>query len=274
MQLYLVHRHSLGNCNRIKPIYQITIMKVNKFIIAALAGASIIACSPKSGVEGGTAAKDLMPTKAQLDSVSYLVGINFGSFLKGYNMDDLNYATIEKGMKDFLKAEGDMYSEDFGKQFKIDPNTMSEVINAYLQKKSQYALLVNKQKGEEFLAKNKAKANVQVTASGLQYEIIEVGNDKHPGPVDTVLVRYKGTLLDGTVFDEVKPDADPIELKMNSVIAGWTEGLQLIGEGGKMKLYIPADLAYGERRTGNIEPNSTLIFDIELSEVRPVVEAE
>ena len=93
-----------------------------------------------------------------------------------------------------------------------------------------------------------------------------------PGPQDTVLVRYKGTLIDGTVFDEVDAESEPIRLTLDRVISGWTEGLQLIGEGGKAQLYIPSELGYGANGSGSIEPNSTLIFDVELVQVFPYID--
>ena len=247
---------------------------MKKVFYAALLGLSVLACSPKSGVEGGTAAKDLQPTKAEIDSVSYLIGVNFGSFLKNYDMNDLNYAKMKEGMDAFLAAEGNPYDENFGEQFKIDPNEMNNIINNYLTKKQQYKLLVNKEAGDKFLEANKAKANVQATESGLQYKVLTPGSDKRASLQDTVVVRYKGTLLDGTVFDEVKDDAEPARFTLNGVIKGWQEGMQLVGEGGEIELYVPADLAYGERGTQGIEPNSTLIFNVKLLEIHPAAPAE
>ena len=122
------------------------------------------------------------------------------------------------------------------------------------------------------MASNKTKPGVEVTESGLQYKIIEAGNpDLKPGPSDTVKVLYKGTLLDGTVFDETKEGAEPVTMLLNRVIPGWTEGLQLVGEGGKIQLVIPAELAYGEGGNQGIEPNSTLIFDVDLVEVHKFI---
>lgn len=244
-------------------------MKATKLIIVALAGLSIVACSGSKS--SSPEIKAVTPSKAQIDSVSYLLGINFGSTIKGYNFGDLNYAEMVKGMKDFVNSEGTPYDEDFAEQFKIDPNTMGDVINGFLEKRSQLVSLTNKEAQDKFLEANKNKANVSVSPSGLQYQIIEPGSSTHPGPQDTVYVRYKGTLLDGTVFDEVASDADPIALTLNQVIPGWTEGIQLVGEGGKIKLFVPADLGYGASGTQGIEPNSLLIFDVEVAEVRPYV---
>lgn len=252
-------------------------MKVRKMILAGLMGLAVIACqqTPAGGQDGASqAAKALLPSKASVDSVSYLLGVNFGSMIKGNGFGDLNFKEMEKGIVDFIKAEGNPYDETFGAQFKIDPNNMNMIINTYLEKMAAYSVAVNTEKENKFFEDNKKKANVQETESGLQYEIIVEGDmsKKATSPADTVVVRYKGTLLDGTVFDEVAPEMDPIDLPLNRVIPGWTEGLQLVGEGGLVKLYIPSRLGYGERGTQGIEPNSTLIFDVEVVEVKPYAE--
>ncbi|MBQ6557289.1 MAG: FKBP-type peptidyl-prolyl cis-trans isomerase [Bacteroidales bacterium] len=255
-------------------------MKTSKFLFALALGATIVACTPgevepavdgqavKEGVdEAVKTLKDYSPSKAEIDTVSYLLGVNFGSFLKGYNFGDVNYSKIIAGMKDFVAAKGDFRDPDFNKQFKISPDRINDAFNAYLEKRHNYILLENKDKGDKFLAANRKKAGVQETESGLQYKIIEPGNDNKPADVDTVWVKYKGTLIDGTVFDETAEDAEPISFPLKSVVAGWTEGMQLIGEGGHVELYVPANLAYGEQGRPGIDPNSTLIFDVQLVKV-------
>ena len=219
-------------------------MKTYKFFLALAMSAMVFACTPKSaepsvdgdeakaGVEAAKTLKDYTPSKAEIDTVSYLLGVNFGSFLKGYDFGDVNYAKMIAGIKDFMKAEGD-----------------------------------------KFLAANKKKAGVEETESGLQYKIIEAGNDVKPAPEDTVFVTYKGTLIDGKVFDETAEGADPVNFTLNNVVAGWREGLQLIGEGGHIELYVPADLAYGEQGRPGIDPNSVLIFDVNLVRVAKFVPA-
>lgn len=254
-------------------------MKTNKFFFALALGAMFAACTPGGvqpavdgenagdGVEAVKTLKDYMPSKAEVDSVSYLLGVNFGSFLKGYNFGDVNYSKVIAGMKDYVAAKGDFRDPDFNNQFKISPEKINDVFNAYLEKRHNYTLLANKDKGDKFLAANRSKAGVQETESGLQYKIIEPGNDVKPTPVDTVWVKYKGTHIDGTVFDETPEDADPVNFTLNGVIAGWTEGLQLVGEGGHIELYVPANLAYGEQGRPGIDPNSTLIFDVVVEKV-------
>ncbi len=233
---------------------------------------AIAACAALLAVSCNSASSDVkveaeLPTAAEVDSVSYLIGVNFGAFFKsnGFaeNLDEINMSELKKGMVDFLEAEGNPMDETFGEQFKIDPNEMQRVLNEFLTKKSSYKAALNLAEGKAFLAKNALKDNVDTTASGLQYTIVASGADYKIAPQDTVWVNYKGTLLDGTVFDE----NDSTMFVANRVIRGWTEGLGLLGEGGKATLYIPADLAYGERGNRSIEPNSTLIFDVEVLKV-------
>ena len=125
------------------------------------------------------------------------------------------------------------------------------------------------EKGERFLAENKGKEGVKTTASGLQYKIVKEGTGKSPAATDTVLVHYEGKLLDGTVFDSSIKRGEPISFPLNRVIPGWTEGLQLVKEGGKAILYIPSKLAYGSSGAGGaIGPNETLIFEVELIKIK------
>jgi FKBP-type peptidyl-prolyl cis-trans isomerase len=124
-----------------------------------------------------------------------------------------------------------------------------------------------KGEGERFLAANQLKEGVQVTESGLQYEVLTMGSGPKPQATDRVKVHYHGTLIDGTVFDSSVERGEPAEFGLNQVIKGWTEGLQLMPVGSKFRFYIPQELGYGERATGSIPPYSTLIFDVELLEI-------
>lgn len=260
-------------------------MRTFKFAAAALMIALSASCT-SNGTKGTTAGTDstavsmvnpdnFKPRRTEIDSVSYLLGVNFGAFVKGYDFgEDLNYKQIERGLRDFLKAKGDYTDSTYAQQFKINPEELNNVFNSYLSKRREYVSAVAKNEEIKFLAENKKKEGVQVTESGLQYIIREAGNDVKPGPADTVYVHYKGTLTDGTVFDESPKNDEGIKMTLNRVIKGWTEGLQLIGEGGKMTLYVPSELGYGENGKRGIKPNSTLIFDIELVKVSKVAENE
>lgn len=250
-------------------------MKSLKFIaIAAAAAAMLASCNTTPKVDAP------LPTNAEIDSVSYLIGVNFGYFIKANNFADklseLDMAQIKKGMQDFINAEGQPGSEEFNACFKINPDSMNEAFNEYITKRNNYVAAVNKAEGEAYLEKVFKNGKAQKTESGLLYEIIEDGNDVKAAETDTVWVHYTGTLIDGTEFDKSNRDGEPVRFTLDRVIKGWTEGMQLVGEGGKIKLYVPADLAYGERATGSIKPNSTLIFDVDVVKVgkKPVAEEE
>ena len=246
-------------------------MKAIKFFAAAaLVSALALSCNTQPDVK----VEAELPTAAEVDTVSYLIGVNFGSFLKGNNfakdLKEINMAEVKKGMEDFLKAEGNPYDPTFAEQFKVNLDRMGEILNGFISKKQTYTAALNQAKGEAFLAKNALKENVDTTASGLQYTIVAEGAEYKVQPQDTVWVNYKGTLLDGTVFDQ----NDSTQFVANRVIKGWTEGLGLLGEGGKATLYIPAELAYGSRGNRAIAPNSTLIFDVKVHKVGQFVESK
>ena len=243
-------------------------MKISKIFAIASAAVLIVACGAPA-VEGSKETRDLLPKKSQIDSASYLVGVNFGSWIKGNNFGELNYNEIVKGIKDFMKAEGSQQDSNFVKQFKINPEEMNAVLDGFIQKRRAYTSALNNEKGEEYIQKFLQEEVAVQTESGLAYKIIEAGSDKKAtSDKDTVWVNYKGTLLDGTVFDQ----NDDINFTLGRVIKGWSEGMKLVGEGGKIKLVIPGDLAYGEYGTRGIEPNSTLIFDVDLNKVGNFVE--
>ena len=233
------------------------------------AGADSTAVAPV--VENVVSAKGLLPSKSEIDTVSYLVGINFGSFIKGYNLGDLNYNEIKKGINDFINAKGNQTSPDFVKQFKVNPEEMNNILQAFIEKRNAYTAAVNKEAQAKFFDEVKKKAGVQTSPTGLAYLIKEAGNDNKPSEQDTVFVHYKLSLKDGSVIEEVAEDQPSVMLMLNRVIPGWTEGLQLLGEGGKATLYVPAELGYGERGANAIEPNTPLVFDIQLDSVKHYV---
>lgn len=245
-------------------------MKTIKLFAASFAALLLLAScggnnDPKVDVQ--------LPSSAKVDSVSYLVGINFGYFIKANGFGDkLNYAQIKKGMMDFINAEGDMRSEEFNNQFKIKPDEMNRLFDEYITAVREYKGAVNKAKGEAFLAAKFNESGVEKSESGLVYKILEKGNDVVAAGQDTVWVNYTGTLIDGTEFDSNKKAGEPVKMFADRVIPGFTEGLGLVGEGGHVILYIPGELAYGERGNQNIEPNSTLVFDLEVVRVGKYVE--
>ncbi len=248
-------------------------MKTIRIFAAVLVAALALSCKSNSDVKVDVK----LPTHAETDSVSYLIGVHFGSILKGSgicdNLSEINMSELKKGMADFLKAEGSPYEEEFFDQFKISPQEINRIINEYLTKKHEYKAAVNKAKGDKFLEEN-LKNGVNTTASGLQYTIIEEGAEYKIQPKDTVWVFYSGKTIDGKEFDGNMGDDEPREFIANRVIKGWTEGLGLLGEGGKATLYIPSDIAYGERGGQSVEPNSVLIFEVEVQKVGKFVEKE
>ncbi|MBQ2566390.1 MAG: FKBP-type peptidyl-prolyl cis-trans isomerase, partial [Bacteroidales bacterium] len=243
-------------------------MKLAKLFVMASAAMLVVACG-SSQVEGSQAVRSLLPSKGEVDTTSYLLGVNFGMVMSQNGFGDLNMAEVEKGMKDALKAEGQPMDSVFVKQFKIDPSEMNSIINSFLQKRTAYEGALNKEKGDKFRHEFAVKNSADSTASGIVYLIQDSGSDvRATDDRDTVKVNYRGTLINGKEFDK----NEGIEFPLNRVIRGWTEGMKLIGEGGKITLVIPANLAYGERGPREIGANSTLIFDVDLLEVRPYVE--
>lgn len=200
--------------------------------------------------------------------IAYTIGTQIGDTLKN-NVNDvieLDEKIVFAGISDALA----------NKQPQLTPQEMSEVMQGFAQKAGDYAKKQaekiaekNKAEGEKLLADNKAKDGVKITDTGLQYRVIKEGEGKKPTATDIVRVHYKGTLADGSTFDSSYERGEPTEFPLNAVIPGWTEGLQLMAEGAKYELVIPAELAYGERGPGQIGPNRALIFEVELLKVNP-----
>jgi FKBP-type peptidyl-prolyl cis-trans isomerase FkpA/FKBP-type peptidyl-prolyl cis-trans isomerase FklB len=192
-------------------------------------------------------------------NLSYTIGQQIGRQLKTQGFD-IDAATLASSIQDAIS----------GKKPKLSMEQMQAAMtkaSQAQQAKSEAAGKENRAKGDKFLAENKTKAGVKTTASGLQYEVITEGKGKSPVATDTVKVHYKGTLIDGTQFDSSYDRNEPAEFPLNGVIKGWTEGLQLMKVGGKMRLFVPSDLAYGPQGRPSIPPNSVLIFEVELLEI-------
>ena len=245
-------------------------MKLAKLFVIASAAALVVACGAPA--EGSKEVQDLLPSKGQVDTVSYMLGVNFGLVISQNNFGELNMGQLRKGMSDALNAkEGKPMDSVFVKQFKMDPSDLNNIITSFLQKRTAYEGALNKEKGDAFRKDFYVKNSADSTASGIVYLIQDSGSDvRATNDRDTVKVNYRGTLIDGTEFDK----NEGIEFTLNRVIRGWTEGMKLVGEGGKITLVIPSNLAYGERGPRNIGPNSTLVFDVDLLEVHPFVAKE
>ena len=201
-----------------------------------------------------------------MDKVSYALGLGIGSQLKSMGADSLNIDDFAQAIKDTIS----------GAELKVSHKESQQIVQEFFkeQEAKQRAQAaengkVAREEGEKFLAENAKKDGVQVTESGLQYSVIKEGTGKSPKATDTVVCHYEGFLTNGTVFDSSIQRGEPAAFPLNAVIAGWTEGLQLMKEGGKTRFFIPYNLAYGEAgAAGAIPPYAALIFDVELPEVK------
>jgi FKBP-type peptidyl-prolyl cis-trans isomerase FkpA len=196
----------------------------------------------------------------QEQKASYAIGVNIGSGISSQGLaEDVDLAAIALGMQDAVAGT-----------LKLTPDELEAVMQEFgaaMQAKQQAAMQVQAQAGIDFLAKNASAPGVQTTASGLQYLVLTEGADAgaaKPSAADTVNVHYHGTLIDGTVFDSSVERGEPLSIPLDSVIPGWTEGVQLMNVGDKYRFFIPSNLAYGEQGAGSIPPNSALIFEVEL----------
>jgi len=209
-------------------------------------------------------AQDEQELKTQKDKLSYAIGADMGTGLKK-NAIDVDPDIVMRGIKDVLNGSKPLMTNE-------EVRSVLMAAQKDLQAKQQERMKTlgekNKLDGEAFLAKNKKKKGVTVLPSGLQYKVITEGKGESPKATDTVTVNYKGTLIDGTEFDSSYKRGEPATFPVNGVIKGWTEALQLMKEGAKWQLFIPADLAYGERGGGPIGPNSVLIFEVELISIK------
>lgn len=200
-----------------------------------------------------------------MDKLSYALGIGIGSQLAGMGAKGLN-------IDDFAQAVKDVIS---GTPLKVNNAEAQSLVQAFFQEQEEKqraeaaeAGKVAKAAGESFLAENAKKEGIVVLPSGLQYQVLKEGNGKKPSATDQVKCHYEGTLIDGTIFDSSYQRNEPATFGLNQVIAGWTEGVQLMSEGAKYRFFIPYNLAYGERGAGaQIPPFAALVFDVELLKV-------
>lgn len=192
-----------------------------------------------------------------MDKLSYALGLSMGQNFKGSGVASIN-------ADDFADALRAVY-ENTDK--KMTYEEAKQVVTGFFTNLEKSAGEANAKAGQEFLKQNAKQEGVKVTASGLQYQIVKEGTGAKPGPDDVVTVHYTGRLIDGTVFDSSVERGEPATFAVGQVIPGWVEGLQLMNEGAAWRLFIPSELAYGNHGTGPIQPNSTLIFDVQLIKV-------
>lgn len=231
-------------------------MKI-KLMVLSLAVVGLTACNQGS--------EKAMDKELSLDTdtqrLSYAMGLDVGKSLK--NLDaDMDAEAFSAAVADVLSGATPKLEEEVAANIK---QTFFRNKQEAQMKERQASAEENKAKGEAFLAENAKKDGIKVTDSGLQYEVITMGDGAKPKPENTVKVHYKGTTIDGVEFDSSYSRGQPISFPLNGVIKGWTEGVALMPVGSKFRFYIPSDLAYGERGAGaKIGPNSTLIFEVEL----------
>ncbi|MBF1576395.1 MAG: FKBP-type peptidyl-prolyl cis-trans isomerase [Hoylesella shahii] len=201
-----------------------------------------------------------------MDKLSYALGLSIGRQLSQMGVAELNAGDFAQAVKDMID----------GKESQIPTNEAQQLLGEYFrqQEEKQRAEAAEKYKGaksegEKYLTENAKKDGVITLPSGLQYQVLQEGNGKSPKATDKVVCHYEGMLVDGTMFDSSIQRGEPATFPLNGVIAGWTEGLQLMKEGAKYRFFIPYQLGYGERGAGaSIPPFATLIFDVELIEVK------
>lgn len=194
----------------------------------------------------------------QETKVSYAMGVMIATNIESQGIDSLDVEALTLAFQDVLKE----------RELKLQPQEAEGIIQQYMQEMMESRRTKAIEEATSYLEKNKTKEGIKETPSGLQYKVVKEGTGKSPGPKDRVTVHYTGMLTDGTVFDSSVERGQPATFGVSQVIPGWTEALQLMKEGGKWTIYVPYELAYGERGAGrDIPPYATLIFDVELLKV-------
>lgn len=233
---------------------------MKKALIVATSFVALTAAAQKKPAP--VAKKPMTPATAPVlknltDSASYAIGLSVAHFYAQQGIKQLNPTVVSRAISDVMS----------GKKALLDDYQANTIMMRYINQANEAKAGPNIKAGEQFLAKNKTRPGVKTTASGLQYEVISEGTGPKPTAADTVTVNYKGTLIDGTEFDNSYKRGQPISFPVAGVIRGWTEALQLMSEGSKYKLYIPHELGYGTNDVGSIPAGSTLVFEVELLKV-------
>jgi FKBP-type peptidyl-prolyl cis-trans isomerase FklB len=235
-------------------------MKLNPLILLLGTGTLWIAgCQTQKPVATTSApvvqAQPKLTLKNENDSISYSIGVSIGQSLKGQGLDSIKLDVLSTALKSAYGTDSLLIGKEQANQF----------LSSYFQNLQMKKAEAGKKVGQQFLAENKTKPGVITLPSGLQYQVVKEGAGAKPKATDKVKAHYRGTLLSGKVFDSSYERNEPLGIGVSEVIPGWTEALQLMSVGSKWKLFIPSDLAYGERGAGqDIPPHSALIFDIEL----------
>jgi len=268
-----------------------SVFRTQRMLLAGFLASSVLFCSaqttttpaakpaPKKATTAGaaktgTAAKSAAPAALTTDKAktSYAIGADLGNKLKQAQID-VDPAVLARGIKDVLSGTKTAMTDDEVHAKLVELSKQVQQVQQEAQKKQAEANKVigekNRKDGDAFLAENKGKQGVVTLASGLQYKILKAGDGPKPTAADTVSCNYRGTLLDGKEFDSSYKRGQPASFPVGGVIKGWTEALQLMPVGSKWQLFIPADLAYGDRQAGpDITPGSTLVFEVELLSIQ------
>jgi FKBP-type peptidyl-prolyl cis-trans isomerase FklB len=221
----------------------------------------------KTGAAAGAKTQAPLTLNTQKDKASYAIGMNIGKNLKKDSVE-VDPAVLYRALKDAYTGSKLLLTDE---EAKTALTVLQTEVRAKEEAKTKAAAVENKKTGEAFLAANKAKEGVVTLPSGLQYKIIKAGDGPKPTAEDTVLCHYRGALVDNTEFDSSYKRGEPLKIPVGGVIKGWTEAIQLMPVGSKWQLFIPSDLAYGERGAPGspIGPNSTLVFEVELISIEP-----
>lgn len=222
---------------------------LKSFIPVCVAAFMVVACNVQNKKN------ENIKMSSTIDSVSYGLGVAIGNDLKNRGFDSVKIEIMAQALKEVFEGKATMKQEDAGR-----------IIQGYMSEMEKAKGADNLKKGQDFLEANKSKEGVKTTSSGMQYIVLKEGNGEKPSLDDKVTTHYHGTLIDGTVFDSSVDRGQPASFPVSGVIPGWTEALQMMGVGSKWKLFLPSNLAYGERGAagGKIGPNTVLVFEVEL----------